>query len=105
MKKTYVIAGNNHEFEAWCIEKRVAPSSPLVQYIPEFDGPKILSGIKNPEIICFGAYNRRRDFRELERLVREKSRPEVRIVYVQAPKLEKKLEVVSEYRKVFWRVV
>ena len=104
MKPIFVIAGNSREFSNWCLENRVSASSPLVRFIGDGEGPKILSGIKNPEIVCFGTYNRRRDFRELENLVREKTRVEVqmKIVYVEPPK--KTLEFVGEgFRKVQWR--
>jgi len=105
MKPIFVIAGNHREFHFWCNENRVSSSSPLVKYIPEGEGNRVLFGIKNPEIVCFGTYNQRKDFRELENLVREKTRVEVqvKIVYVEPPK--KKVEFVGEcFRKVSWRV-
>jgi hypothetical protein len=105
MRKVYVIAGSNREFESWCQDNRVHPSSPLVRYIPEFEGNKILRGQKNPEIISFGTYNKRRDRDELENLIRALSRPEVKIVYVEAPKEEVHFEPLGGYtRKVQWKV-
>ena len=104
MKPIFVITGNFREFNAWCLEKRVSASSPLVKFIPEGEGCKILSGIKNPEITVFGSYNQRKDFLELENLIREKTHVEVhvKIVYVEPPK--KPIEFVGEcFRKVSWR--
>ena len=105
MKPTYIIAGNFNEFAQWCREKMVSSSSPLVKYISENEGPQVLAGIKNPEIICFGTYNKRRDVRELENIVRERSQTEVRVVekiiYREPPK--KKVKYIGGYfRKVLW---
>ena len=105
MNPVFVIAGNSREFNNWCLEKRVSASSPLVKFIPEGMGLQILSGIKNPKIVAFGTYSQRKDFFELNNLIREKTRPEVhmKIVYVDPPK--KIEEFTGKYiRKVSWRI-
>jgi len=84
--KTYVIAGNYDQYVNWCREYRVSPSSPLVCYIAERDGERTLAGIRNPEIVCVGTYRDRRDFRELEMLIRDRNRPmEPKVVYIEVP--------------------
>jgi hypothetical protein len=105
MKPVYVIAGNNREFEQWCRENRVFSSSPLVRYISEFEGPRLLRGVKSPQIISYGTYYMRKDFRELNDLIRERTRPEVivKIVYMEAPKKEVSFSDVECFRKVAWR--
>lgn len=104
MKPTYIIAGNNREYEQWCRENRVDPSSPLVKYVPEFDGPRILNGGPMLEIICCGTYFRRKDIKEIRDIVREKTRPAIKIVYREAPKQEPKFFNTECLRKVSWRV-
>jgi hypothetical protein len=79
MKKTYIIAGNYNEFRTWCLYHKVSTGSPLVEYIPEGQGEKILRGLRNPEVEVIGTYRDRKDFSELENVVRIVCRPEVTI--------------------------
>lgn len=113
MRKIYVIAGNYREFSNWCLENKVSTSSPLVEYVStEGAGLRTISR-NNPEIICIGTYRQRRDFEELEHVIRERTRPVVQIVekpvyvYVEKPAEPKKpVEYVQEFaRKIAWRVV
>lgn len=106
MKKIYVIAGNYREFADWCQANWVSPHSPLVQHVSEGQGMQALRGTLNPEVICIGTYRQRKDFFELENIVRERTRPAVQIVYVDKPEEPKKpVEFVQEFaRKVAWRI-
>lgn len=107
MKKIYVIAGNYREFESWCQEKLVSRHSPLVHYVSEGQGPQAFYGTVSPEVVCVGTYRKRKDFFELENIVRERTRPVVQIVYVDKPEEPKKpVEYVQEFaRKIAWQVV
>ena len=83
MKPLYIIAGNSREFEQWCLENRVAPSSPLVSYVSDANR---LRGLRNPEIVSTGTYRTRKDFHELNSIVRNVCKPEEpKIVYVEVP--------------------
>ena len=103
MKKTYVIAGKYNEFVEWCQEKKVSPHSPLVEYVSEGTGGRTLRGLQQPEIIVCGTYRDRKDFQELEEIVRHVSRPpepEVRIVYVEKETPEPIFNPFQSFRKV-----
>jgi hypothetical protein len=105
MKKIYVIAGTFDQFVDWCRENMVSKNSPLVCYIPEGQGREILSGTMNPEIVCQGTFRQRRDFFELEALVRDCTKPQTEIVYVEVPEKPKPVKFVEEFtRKIAWRV-
>jgi hypothetical protein len=104
MKKTYVVAGNCREFEEWCHEKMVSKHSPLVQYIPEFQAEVILVGTKNPDVICYGTYNDRKDIVEVNNVIRNRCRPEIKIVYVEVEPKKEKVDFapMEVLRKVLW---
>jgi hypothetical protein len=107
MKKIFVIAGNYNQFVDWCRDIAVSPHSPLVKYIAEGEGQIALSGTRNPEVISIGTYRQRKDFQELEILVRSRTYPEIKIVYVDKPvesKPVKPMEFLGELtRKIAWR--
>lgn len=68
--KIFVVAKTARQFEQWCKENRIHKSSDLVCYIPENDGPRILSGIINPQIIYYGNYYDRNDIDKIKELVK-----------------------------------
>jgi hypothetical protein len=93
MKKFYVIAGNYNQFVDWCAQNRVSHSSPLVSFVT---GPECLRGLHNPEIVVTGTYRERKDFHELNMIVRDVCRPpEPQIVYVEVPAKPKPVVLLS----------
>jgi len=104
MEKTYVIAGNYREFCTWCQDMLVSKSSPLVYYIEEFGGPRVLRGLRGANIICIGTYRSRKDYDELSAVVREAVSPEIKIVYkrVEVEPMKETTSPADGGRKVLW---
>ena len=103
MKKFYVIAGNYDQFVDWCSKNRVSSSSPLVSYV---SGPECLLGLQNPEVIVTGTYRERKDFQELDSVVRDVCRPaQPQLVYVEVPVKPKPVEKPMVFFQMAGRLV
>jgi hypothetical protein len=101
IKKIYVIAGNPREFAQWCHEKLVSPHSPLVCYV---EGVQSLKGLRDPTLVTYGTYYNRKDYGDLENLVRYICRPpKPSIVYVEMPPKPPILTPISGKRFVAWK--
>jgi hypothetical protein len=93
----YVIAGNRSEFDEWCRSNMVSSHSPLIRYVGEGQGD-MLRGLRNPNIIPYGSYHERRDFIELEELIRTLNRPiGPQIIYVEVEP-PKRVMILNELR-------
>jgi len=72
MQKVYVVCEGYCQFEAFCLDNKISPNSPLLCYIPDGDRRQ-LCGITNPHVEFYGTWLNRRDRYDIKQFVASRS--------------------------------